>query len=133
MANGPPSGDIPLMAGANTITVIITAQDGTTTNTYTIIVYRGESMGTIGATNVLTPNGDGKNDYWLIKDIRLYPQNNVTVYDKAGRVVYTKHGYNNEWDGTLNGSPLAEGTYYFVVDLGPNLRKFKGYVSILRN
>jgi gliding motility-associated-like protein len=121
------------MAGANTITVIITAQDGTTTNTYTITVYRGESMGSIDATNVLTPNGDGKNDYWLIKDIGLYPENKVTVYDKAGRVVYAKRGYSNEWDGTLNGSPLAEGTYYFVVDLGPDLRKFKGYVSILRN
>jgi gliding motility-associated-like protein len=133
VANGSASGTIPLMAGANTITVIITAQDGTTTNTYTITVYRGESMGSIDATNVLTPNGDGKNDYWLIKDIGLYPENKVTVYDKAGRVVYAKRGYSNEWDGTLNGSPLAEGTYYFVVDLGPDLRKFKGYVSILRN
>jgi gliding motility-associated-like protein len=47
--------------------------------------------------------------------------------------VYTKKGYNNEWDGTLNGSPLAQGTYYYVVDLGPNQKKFKGFISILRN
>ncbi|HEX3384306.1 MAG TPA: gliding motility-associated C-terminal domain-containing protein, partial [Mucilaginibacter sp.] len=101
--------------------------------TYTVTVYKGEPPADIVANNVLTPNGDGKNDYWVIRDIELYPQNNVTVFDKGGRVVYAKHGYNNEWDGSFNGSPLAEGTYYFVVDLGPNLRKFRGYVSILRN
>jgi gliding motility-associated-like protein len=69
----------------------------------------------------------------VVKDIQLYPQNNVCVYDKAGRTVYTKHGYNNEWDGTLNGKPLTQGTYYYLVDLGPGLRKFKGFISILRN
>jgi len=127
------SGAIPLMAGENTITVVVTAQDGVTTDTYTVNVYKGEAIADISSTNILTPNGDGKNDYWLIKDIQLYPQNNVRVYDKGGRIVYNKNGYNNEWDGTLNGSPLAEGTYYFVVDLGPKLRKFKGYISILRN
>jgi gliding motility-associated-like protein len=133
VVSGTASGDIPLVSGNNTITVVVTAQDGVTTDTYTVNVYKGEPAADIVANNVLTPNGDGKNDYWLVKDIELYPQNNVTVYDKGGRVVYAKHGYNNEWDGTLNGAPLAEGTYYFVVDLGPNLRKFKGFISILRN
>jgi gliding motility-associated-like protein len=98
-----------------------------------VIVYRGQSLGNLESNNVLTPNGDGKNDYWVIKDIQLYPQNNVRVFDKAGRTVYAKNGYNNEWDGTLNGAQLAEGTYYFVVDLGPKLRQFRGYISIVRN
>jgi gliding motility-associated-like protein len=131
--SGAASGNIPLTIGTNTITVEVTAQDGTTMKTYTVTIYKGEPPADIVANNVLTPNGDGKNDYWVIKDIELYPQNNVTVFDKGGRVIYAKHGYNNEWDGSFNGSPLAEGTYYFVVDLGPNLRKLKGYVSILRN
>lgn len=132
-ASGTPSNAIPLAVGDNTITVVITAQDGVTTHTYTVIVYRGEPEADIISNNVLTPNGDGKNDYWVIQDIALYPGNNVTVFDKGGRVVYTKQGYNNEWDGTLNGKPLAEGTYYYVVDLGPGQRKFKGFISIVRN
>jgi len=133
VASGTPSDAIPLAVGSNTITVVVTAQDGVTTDTYTVVVYRGEAPDDINCNNVLTPNGDGKNDYWVITDIGLYPQNNVIVFDKGGRVVYSKRSYNNEWDGTLNGRPLAEGTYYFVVDLGPNLRKFKGSISILRN
>jgi len=131
--SGTASNAIPLAVGDNTITVIVTAQDGVTTRTYTVIVYRGEPEADLSSNNVLTPNGDGKNDYWVIKDIELYPQNNVTVFDKGGRVVYYKRGYNNEWDGTLNGKPLAEGAYYYVVDLGPNHRKFRGYISIIRN
>jgi gliding motility-associated-like protein len=133
VTSGTASGNIPLVIGNNIITVVVTAQDRTTKDTYTIIVYRGSVVSGMDANNVITPNGDGKNDYWVIKDINLYPQNNVTVFDKAGRIVYTKKGYNNEWDGTLNGSPLEQGTYYYVVDLGPNQKKFKGFISILRN
>ncbi|HEX3386340.1 MAG TPA: cadherin-like beta sandwich domain-containing protein, partial [Mucilaginibacter sp.] len=97
--SGAASGSIPLTIGTNTITVEVTAQDGTTMKTYTVTIYKGEPPADIVANNVLTPNGDGKNDYWVIKDIELYPQNNVTVFDKGGRVIYAKHGYNNEWDG----------------------------------
>jgi len=133
VSSGTASDAIPLAPGNNTIIVLITAQNGTTTDTYTITVYRGNLLTNIDATNIITPNGDGKNDYWTIKDIGLYPQNNVNIFDKAGRLVYSKRGYNNDWDGTFNGSPLAEGTYYYVVDLGPYLPKFKGFISILRN
>ncbi|HMG07522.1 MAG TPA: gliding motility-associated C-terminal domain-containing protein, partial [Mucilaginibacter sp.] len=78
-------------------------------------------------------NGDGKNDVWSIQDIQLYPNNIVTVYDRGGRTIYTKHGYTNDWNGTYGGSPLTEGTYYYIVDLGPQQRKFKGYITIVRN
>ena len=131
--SGTASNAIPLAVGSNTITVVITAQDGVTTNTYTVIVYRGEAEADITSNNVLTPNGDGKNDVWVINDIALYPQNTVTIFDKGGRVLYHVSGYKNDWDGTLNGKPLAAGTYYYVVDLGPNQRQFKGFISIVRN
>jgi gliding motility-associated-like protein len=133
VSSGTASDDIPLAPGNNTITVLVTAQDGVTTNTYTVTVYRGIVLSNLDANNVLTPNGDGKNDHWVIKDIQLYPQNNVNIFDRGGRLVYSKHGYTNDWDGTYNGSPLVQGTYYYVVDLGPDLPKFKGFISIIRN
>jgi gliding motility-associated-like protein len=88
---------------------------------------------TVSATNILSPNGDGKNDYWVVKDILSYPNNTVTIYDRAGRVVYTKHGYTNDWGGTLRGAPLAEDTYYYLIDLGPDLPKVKGFITIVRD
>jgi gliding motility-associated-like protein len=131
--NDRPSYSIPLDEGNNTITVVVTAQDGTTINTYTVVVYRGANQKNLVVTNILTPNGDGKNDVWSIQDIQLFPNNIVTVYDRGGRTVYTKHGYTNDWNGTYGGSPLTEGTYYYIVDLGPQQRKFKGYITIVRN
>ncbi|MES2276520.1 MAG: MBG domain-containing protein [Bacteroidota bacterium] len=132
-ANGSPSFDIPLNVGDNTLIVEVTAQDGLTKKVYTLTVYRGQSPVTIDATNILTPNGDGKNDTWVIKDIQLYPNNTVNVYDRAGRPVYEKHRYNNEWDGTLSGVPLAQGTYYYTIDLGPGFPKIKGFITIMRS
>ncbi|SEW51467.1 T9SS type B sorting domain-containing protein, partial [Chitinophaga arvensicola] len=85
------------------------------------------------ATNVLTPNGDGINDRWVIKNISRYPNNQVKIFDRSGRLIYTKSGYNNEWDGTLNGQVLAQDTYYYIVDLGEGGKLEKGFITILRN
>lgn len=82
--------------------------------------------------NILTPDGDGKNDKFVIENIDYYPNNTLKVFDRSGRIVYTKRGYANEWDGTYNGSPLATDTYYYVIDFGTNITQFKGHITIIR-
>ncbi|MEJ6981373.1 MBG domain-containing protein [Pedobacter sp. P351] len=82
--------------------------------------------------NILSPNGDGVNDIWVVKNIDLYPDNEVRVFDRAERLVYTKKGYLNDWDGTSNGDALTEGTYYYIITLGSGFDKVKGFVSIVR-
>ena len=82
--------------------------------------------------NILTPNGDGFNDRWKIKEIELYPDNEVYVYDKAGALVYRKKGYRNEWDGKLNGVPLKNDAYLFIVHYNKlNMQPLKGYLTII--
>lgn len=135
VTNGNPSSSVPLSVGNNVITLVVTAQDGVTKKTYILNVYRGLAPTSITSNNILTPNGDGKNDFWVIKDIQLYPNNTVTVYDSGGRSVFSKRGYNNDWGGTINdsGAPLAGGTYYYTVDLGIGENAIKGYISIIRS
>ncbi|MNS00982.1 hypothetical protein D3C72_322560 [compost metagenome] len=87
----------------------------------------------LNATNVITPNGDGYNDKWLVRNIESYPNNLVKIFDKAGRMIYTKSGYLNEWDGTINGEPLHEDTYYYIIDLGNGSKLYKGYITIVRD
>ncbi|ALL04362.1 hypothetical protein AQ505_01920 [Pedobacter sp. PACM 27299] len=91
-----------------------------------------DDLVTIKATNILTPNGDGYNDKWIIENIDFYPNNEVKIFDKSGRMVYGKRSYDNSWDGMLNGMPLSEGTYYYVIDFGKDRQKFKGFITIVR-
>ncbi|WP_264536378.1 cadherin-like beta sandwich domain-containing protein [Flavobacterium sp. N1736] len=128
-----PTAPIDLKVGDNIITVVVTAEDGTK-ETYTVIVNRAdEGPQAIVPTNVITPNGDGKNDYWIIDGLDKYPNNSVKVFDRAARLVYSKNNYNNDWDGTFKGSPVNEDTYYYLIDLGNGSPKMKGFISIIRN
>ncbi len=84
-------------------------------------------------SNVLTPNGDGYNDYWYIGNIENYPQNEVTIFNRFGKVLYTKTGYNNEWDGTYNGNKLPDGTYFYVIKFTDSNISFKGDINIINS
>lgn len=86
----------------------------------------------IRATNIMSPNGDGINDKWVIDNIDRYPNNEVKVFDKVGRFIYGKKGYDNSWEGTLNGAPLAEGTYYYIIDFGTSRPGLRGFITITR-
>ena len=114
-----------------TYTVTVTNASGCVANQS--ITIQVEEDYKIKPINILTPNGDGKNDKFVIENIDYYPNNTLKVFDRAGRAVYTKKGYANEWDGTLNGSPLASDTYYYILEFGPNLGQFKGYITLIRN
>ncbi|MFW0718302.1 MBG domain-containing protein [Pedobacter sp. N23S346] len=87
----------------------------------------------IVANNILTPNGDGVNDTWIVKNIDMYPGNEVRIFDRNGREMYSKKSYDNSWDGTLRGIPLAEGTYYYIITYGPDKLVQKGFITIIRN
>ncbi|OQP54570.1 hypothetical protein A4H97_21615 [Niastella yeongjuensis] len=109
----------------------------TTSNTLTltydgtppVITTPGQHL--ITANNVLTPNGDGKNDKWVVKNIEQYPDNEVKIFDRAGRLVYSHRNYNNDWDGKVNGNPLAEGTYYYIIIFNKGENKASGYIAII--
>lgn len=100
------------------------------TQTFTLNVKA--DIHALSATNILSPNGDGINDYWIVKNIDLYPDNEVKIFDRAGRIIYTKKGYNNTWGATLNGSMLAEGTYYYIINLGDGVGMMKGFITVVR-
>ncbi len=120
------------LSQTTTYTVTTTNANGCSQTAMITIEVR-EDYELISGTNILTPNGDGKNDYLVIRNIDMYQNNEIKVFDIAGRLVYSKKSYNNTWDGTFNGSPLAKGTYYYIVDFGDGRTKRKGFVSIVRD
>lgn len=86
--------------------------------------------------NAFSPNGDTKNDKWIIKNLDNYPGCTVQVFDRSGQLVFKSLGYseNRQWDGTMqgNGKPLPIGTYYYIIDPKNGLPIFSGSVTILR-
>jgi gliding motility-associated-like protein len=83
--------------------------------------------------NVLTPNGDGYNDTWKIKNIEFYPKNNIKVYNANGILVYTEEGYKGTWNGTkMDGIvKLTTGTYYYVININEGEAIIKGFITLL--
>lgn len=92
-----------------------------------------------------SPNGDGVNDTFFIRNIDSYPQNTLTIFNRWGNIVYEKSPYTSTdlWDGTAQSVGVSwnglvpEGTYFYVLDTGPsNLNpdlvpdKKSGYIVI---
>jgi gliding motility-associated-like protein len=86
----------------------------------------------ISISTVFSPNGDGINDNWFIKNISIYPENEVTVFNIYGNEVFHKKGYNNDWQGTYNGNSLPDGTYFYIVKTDGISVSLKGSLDILR-
>ncbi len=83
--------------------------------------------------NLFSPNDDGHNDLWVIPQLELYDQTTVTIINREGQVVFEDLEYENTWDGTYNGDPLPEATYYYMINIDDGEIVLKGAVSILRN
>ncbi len=72
---------------------------------------------TLTINNVLTPNADGSNDFWKVKNIDNHPNAEIKIFDRWGVEVFSKKGnYNNDWEGTDNsGGKLPTGAYYYLI------------------
>lgn len=83
---------------------------------------------------IITPNGDAYNDILVINCLRpdIYPNNKLSIFNVWGDEVFSASPYNNDWDGTYNGKPLPEGSYYFVFDLGEGSSPTAGFIIIKR-
>ena len=118
---------------ATTAVYTVTVTNGSgCTSTQSITIAVADDYKALDLPNILTPNGDGKNDALVIKNLDMYPNNILKIFDRSGRLIYSKQSYANDWAGTANGSPLPEDTYYYILDFGGGLGQLKGFVSIVR-
>jgi gliding motility-associated-like protein len=88
------------------------------------------------APSAFTPDGDGVNDSWVISELSIrYPNNNVTIFNRWGQVLYNSDGYLIPWDGTFDNKDLPVGSYYYIIDFNDSLDtpNATGIVTIIRN
>jgi gliding motility-associated-like protein len=71
--------------------------------------------------NVVTPNGDGKNDSFIIG----IPNSTMKIYNRWGKLVFESPNYQNDW-----GKGVVNGTYYYIL-ISPVGEECKGVVTVL--
>ena len=101
--------------GCDTATVFITVQ-----------------CGGLEIFNAMSPNYDGKNDFFKINGLQNWPNHHLYIYNRWGNLVYEATNYQSDWYGTWNGKDLPDGTYFYVLDLGIGEKPKDGYVQISR-
>ncbi|MFZ1689317.1 MAG: gliding motility-associated C-terminal domain-containing protein [Flavobacteriales bacterium] len=114
-----------------TLYTVTTMIDGCTYSDVVLV----EVIRLIDVVNTFTPNGDGINDTWTIRDIEDYPNARIIVYDRWGQRVYSTTGYDEPWDGTNKGAKLPTAAYYYHIQLNKlegQVPPFVGCVTIIR-
>ena len=85
--------------------------------------------GQLVSDNFFSPNNDGVNDTWQIKNVGIYSDYILTIYDANGNQVYKTKNYANDWDGKKDGKDLPEGVYYFLFK---GEFTYRGFIMLMR-
>jgi gliding motility-associated-like protein len=79
-----------------------------------------------------TPNEDGINDEWEIKNLDIsYPNASISIFDRYGKLLKQITAGGGSWKGTFNGLKLPADDYWFIIDL-KNGEITKGHFSLKR-
>jgi len=86
----------------------------------------------VDVPNFFTPNGDGFNDTWSPKIFYHYPEADIKIYNRFGKLIASYRGIDPGWNGTYNGRPLEPDTYWYLIDLKNGIKPFTGSITIKR-
>jgi gliding motility-associated-like protein len=73
--------------------------------------------------NLVTPNGDGKNDRWIISNLK--PGSKVRIVNRWGKEVYSSNDYKNDWEP----KDLQPGSYFYNFT-APGEKTLTGWVDV---
>lgn len=101
-----------------------------------------DNCSTVELPNVITPNGDGKNDTFTPMTCSAFIQTiEIEIYDRNGLKIYESSGNELRWDGkTSSGNDAPSGTYFYLAKVSlQRLNKadevpttIKGWVELIR-
>ena len=85
--------------------------------------------------NAITPNGDGLNDSWIVKNLHVFGSkiSNVKVFDRYQALIFEQSSNTQFfWDGTIKGRAIPTSSYWYVITL-PDGRTFTGWILVKNN
>ena len=111
---------------ATTYIVEITTSNGCVKTDSIYVAVADDPVRFVDAINVITPNGDGLNDYLEFANIEKYNYVKLQVFNRWGNLVYEKLNYQSDperWDGQFIGKTLPDGVYYYLLYLNEDVIK----------
>ncbi len=137
--NGLTGEDSPILSNLapGKYSVLVTDENGCETLSNQIKVNNCYTGDCYEGSLILTPNGDGFNDVFLITCADDFDNNDLKVFDRIGNEVYSQNNYDGTWNGVdKSGNKLIEDSYMWVfIGVNENGIKevYKGTVTILRD
>jgi gliding motility-associated-like protein len=85
---------------------------------------------------VITPDNDGFNEFLIIDCLRAgasqFPDNELIILNQWGDEIYRASPYDNTWDGTYEGEPVPDGTYFYIFKESDGVPVQKGFITVIR-
>lgn len=82
--------------------------------------------------NAFTPNNDGKNDTWMVKDLKNYRSSSIEVYDRDGSLLFQTTNPDQGWDGKNKNGQVIAGSYNYVVKVPDLSLERKGSLTVIK-
>ena len=79
-----------------------------------------------------TPNNDTYNDVWEVKGLVNYPEAEVSIFDRYGKLITRLNARKLIWDGTFNNSLLPASDYWYVLKIDNTKPEVRGHFSLKR-
>ncbi|MDR1225465.1 MAG: gliding motility-associated C-terminal domain-containing protein [Prevotellaceae bacterium] len=123
----------PVVAPTTATQYVVRVEDEHGCVAYDSVTVRVRDTQRVTPSTIITPDGNGENDTWVVRNIEHYPNARVRVLDARGAVVLDRTGYKNDWDvRNSNGDTLPGGTYYYIITFGDTGKLYKGAITVLR-
>ncbi len=133
-----------LWNNATTDSMVYVSQSGNYSVTITdaagcTVIASSDISAEVIIPTLITPNGDGVNDYFEIKGIEMFSEVTIEIYNRWNQRLFYFNGsgieykdQNKQWNAKYEGKELPLGTYLFIVNLHNDKDPIIGNVSIKR-
>ena len=93
-------------------------------------ISTSKTFGVLGVPNLISPNGDGKNDFWEIRGLEVYPDAHIKIFDRYGKIFVDRQlSVDFKWDGKYLGNPVPSGDYWYIITVEEG-KSISGHISV---
>lgn len=118
--------------GTYTVQLILTTTEGcsdTLKKNIYVSICENEEEQPLLFPNIITPNNDGNNDVFVVTNLELVPDNQFTVLNRWGNVIFQKNNYSNS--DPFSCTDCSEGVYFYQFTSHKSGKVYSGFLTVL--